>query len=60
MSHAKGDCTLPSNLNGAAWTCPKCGNVWSFTPAERVKVPWFGEQRKHIRNPDGSRLHWWQ
>jgi len=61
MSHRKGeDCRVPSNVKGSSWRCPKCGNTFTKTPAEQVKIPWFGEGRKHIRNPDGSKLHWWQ
>lgn len=54
------DCRLPSGLKGKSWTCPDCGNVWSLTPAEQVQPPAFGSRRQHIRNPDGSKLRWWQ
>lgn len=55
------DCQLPRSPSGSSWTCPTCGNVWSVTPAEQVQpVPWFGSRREHIRNPDGSKLRWWQ
>jgi hypothetical protein len=59
--HVLGDCSLPSGLSPKrSWTCPGCGNVWSATPKDQVSVPWFGERRSHIRNPDGSKLSWWQ
>jgi hypothetical protein len=57
MAHRPGrDCRLPSNLNGRSWTCPACGNVWSWTPAEKTNK----SAREHVRNEDGSKLRWWQ
>lgn len=62
MAHQRGrDCRVPGNFSGSSWTCPRCGNVWSRTPTERVTpIPWFGKRREHIRNADGSKLSWWQ
>jgi len=56
MPHKKGrDCRPPKgHRHGQPWSCPECGNRFTFTPTDQVKWSAAGSAG-HVRTASGRK-----